>query len=1400
MKENFTRKSLLVIVLLVGSLRGWGQATLPTSFSGSGWITSLPMGWTESGFGTDYVSSYDISGGNAGKLDNAGDDLVINFTGTPNTLTYYLGGNGLSGSYQFDILESADGTAYTTVRSHTSSTNSIANTPGSLWSSSLLNTTRYVKFIYTIKATGNIGIDGVSITGTPLYYRSHQSGDWNNSSTWESSSDGFSWNYPQIYIPSSNDHTITIQSPHTVTVSSPISLDETTIAGTLQILSPNPYSSTITVGPAASAINVSTGGKIEIGDGVVVVGTGYETFATSALNTWNSASVFEWNSPTNFVFDNNTYFPNAGAAIPKFIVTKVTGPIGGANPATINGLLIANTSFTFSGNGNKNFRNGISGNGTLTLSTITGTYNITSVTSEISGPLTLILMKDIHINLGTTVTSGSAITISNTSTQGFIRDAGSFLIDANGKLDMGSTATITNTATGNVTVKGTFATGNPGGFTGVGATIPGGVVILNTGCTVEYNALGNQTVSSRADYQNITFSGSGIKTVPTFTPTGTLTITGSAIVDASSNNIGDGVIGKTNFTMDGGRLILGTTGTQPMMNGIYNLTSGIIQYTNSSATAETIRSPETYYAIEVTGSNVGNSLGNINLAANGSFTVKSGGKFAINADQITGTLGTQTIIVESGAIFQCGSADGFSGGNGSIGNNTSIKFDIETITLALGSLVDYSRNNVQVITNQIPYQNLSISGTGIKTAPSGVLTIQGNLTKSGPSTFAHNNGTVLLNGANQTFAGFTYDNLILTNNTKTTSGNSTIIDSIKINDGTMLSIRGTPDTITLHSDALKTARVGQVGTGTINYNTSGKFVIERYISDHRAWRYLSVPVTSQTIRGAWQENGTSGATVRGLGTQISGPQGIAAGFDLYSDKPSLKTFNPSINDYDAVAATTLPLDISKGGYMLFVRGDRNTTYPATSSTTLRTTGQLFTGNQGLVSVSNQFTPVNNPYPSQIDMVKLSPDGTTYPAFYVWDPNLGGTYGYGSFVTFIWNPGTLHFDITNSGGSYADGDHIIDNGQAFLVSTLGTGFSIPVTENVKTGAPLLGGLTPFTPVAHPGQQVRTFLYTTDKDGNYYVSDCVLNNYGDNFSNDIDGMDARKYLNNAENISIARCGMLLGIERRQTLHLQDTIFFEVSNLKPGGAYRFVFVPSNIDESGLQPYLEDGYLHTSIPLRLNDSTWVNFINDGSTGSIAPDRFRIVFQAAEGPLSLMLTTVKAYTKNEGIAVEWNVKNETGMKSYVVEKSADGRTRFVSSNVIAANNNGLVNNYSWLDEQPLAGCNYYRIKSIGINGQLQYSKVIKVWEGDSKSGISVYPNPSRNGIIHLLFNNQPAGKYAIRLINKWGQVVCSKQIQHTNAGRSSEEIAIDQYTAHGVYRLEVIEPGGDSENINLVY
>ena len=49
--------------------------------------------------------------------------------------------------------------------------------------------------------------------------------------------------------------------------------------------------------------------------------------------------------------------------------------------------------------------------------------------------------------------------------------------------------------------------------------------------------------------------------------------------------------------------------------------------------------------------------------------------------------------------------------------------------------------------------------------------------------------------------------------------------------------------------------MGQLNGGTINYNSNGKFIVERYISSKRAWRFLSIATNDplQSIKNQWQE-------------------------------------------------------------------------------------------------------------------------------------------------------------------------------------------------------------------------------------------------------------------------------------------------------------------------------------------------------------------------------------------------------------------------------------------------------------------------------------------------------------------------------------------------------------------
>jgi hypothetical protein len=141
----------LLAVLISFSVKA--QAVLPTSWSFT--TTILPVGWTES-----ESNLYSASGNTppAKKFDTTGDNLIIHFASAPGNLTYYLTGNGFSGG-TFTVEESEFGTAWTTLRSFTSPPNATYT----MFTDAPLAATRYIRFIYTNKVSGNIGLDDVSI-------------------------------------------------------------------------------------------------------------------------------------------------------------------------------------------------------------------------------------------------------------------------------------------------------------------------------------------------------------------------------------------------------------------------------------------------------------------------------------------------------------------------------------------------------------------------------------------------------------------------------------------------------------------------------------------------------------------------------------------------------------------------------------------------------------------------------------------------------------------------------------------------------------------------------------------------------------------------------------------------------------------------------------------------------------------------------------------------------------------------------------------------------------------------------------------------------------------------------------------------------------------------------------
>ena len=130
-------------------------AELPFSFNNGYSKISTTTGLTQSG-----INSSDYSTTNTKlKFDGTGDYLVLKIAEVPGTLSFDIKGNSFSGG-TFKVQTSADGESYTDLKAYTS----LSDTQSE--SFVLPDNVRYVKWIYTTKSSGNVGLGNISVVKT----------------------------------------------------------------------------------------------------------------------------------------------------------------------------------------------------------------------------------------------------------------------------------------------------------------------------------------------------------------------------------------------------------------------------------------------------------------------------------------------------------------------------------------------------------------------------------------------------------------------------------------------------------------------------------------------------------------------------------------------------------------------------------------------------------------------------------------------------------------------------------------------------------------------------------------------------------------------------------------------------------------------------------------------------------------------------------------------------------------------------------------------------------------------------------------------------------------------------------------------------------------------------------
>lgn len=96
----------------------------------------------------------------------------------------------------------------------------------------------------------------------------------------------------------------------------------------------------------------------------------------------------------------------------------------------------------------------------------------------------------------------------------------------------------------------------------------------------------------------------------------------------------------------------------------------------------------------------------------------------------------------------------------------------------------------------------------------------------------------------------------------------------------------------------------------------------------------------------------------------------------------------------------------------------------------------------------------------------------------------------------------------------------------------------------------------------------------------------------------------------------------------------------------------------------------------------------------------------------------------NRTTVLHWTTDNEINTARFEIERSTNG-VAFTSIGTINAANSSGVHQYSFTDQTPVEGLNYYRLKQVDRDGRVAYTTIIKILHKAYGQVIRIQPNPA---------------------------------------------------------------------------
>ncbi len=181
----------------------------------------------------------------------------------------------------------------------------------------------------------------------------------------------------------------------------------------------------------------------------------------------------------------------------------------------------------------------------------------------------------------------------------------------------------------------------------------------------------------------------------------------------------------------------------------------------------------------------------------------------------------------------------------------------------------------------------------------------------------------------------------------------------------------------------------------------------------------------------------------------------------------------------------------------------------------------------------------------------------------------------------------------------------------------------------------------------------------------------------------------------------------------------------------------------------------------------------------------------SSDNPLPITLLDFTARRTERGVQLDWQTLSETDNDYFILERSKDGRAFASIVRLEGAGSHQGLRSYTYLDEQPLSGRSYYRLRQTDFDGTSSLSLVRMVDRNQEElRAFRAFPNPNSGARIQVELEGLNADEaLTLGLYDALGRPVYRMEARSDAGGQYVGTLQPARKLSGGMYWLQVSTP-----------